>query len=295
MRSRKLLSLVVAAALLTALLAALPTAVPVLAADAISTPEDLLKMSMSGNYVLTNDIVLTEELVKPLGQFSGTLDGQGYGIYGVQVFGSVWYIGLFSAIRPGAVVENLIVVTTEEGVGCEKGRAGILCGELGGTVRNCAIYGNVYSEAGDVGGITSMPMNIADGSSPVIEDCYVEATVTGYSSYIGGVVGVDYANWGGPGTMTIRNTVSNCDIISKGRSDAGIVGGIISGAMNGGPTVTTKPIKVKIENCRAEGSITARKGIVGGIMGTSGGSSWVTVSGCAFTGVLRNEEGVGCE
>ena len=93
-----------------------PTAsIQVFAADPfyISTEIELETISGSNHYILTDDIVLTSNW-SPINGFSGTLDGGGHSITGLNIdvttgaVPSAQYLGLFGILN-GATIENLHV------------------------------------------------------------------------------------------------------------------------------------------------------------------------------------------
>lgn len=89
---------------------------------AVRTIEDLVDINNnpSGKYILMNDIDLTDATKKggsydtgngwtPLNEFSGVLNGNGYYIKGMHIYGdSFYYVGLFSRLR--GIVTNLGMV-----------------------------------------------------------------------------------------------------------------------------------------------------------------------------------------
>lgn len=77
------------------------------AQTAIGTSDALASLSMNGDYYLTNDIEVDQWT--PLGTFTGSLDGRGYGIRIAKGLSDTdGYAGLFS-VTEDAVISNLIV------------------------------------------------------------------------------------------------------------------------------------------------------------------------------------------
>lgn len=100
------------------------------AQTAIGTGNELLSMSMSGQYYLTNDIEV--DVWTPLGLFTGSLDGRGYCIrINKGLPDDNGYAGLFSVVE-GATLSNLIVGGAFSG-------ASNACGSLAGRAVNTRI------------------------------------------------------------------------------------------------------------------------------------------------------------
>lgn len=71
-----------------------------------ATEFNAMRSATSGEYVLMNDITLTEALSAPTATFNATLDGNGKTINGVTINGA---FGIFSTIGTNAVVKNLLI------------------------------------------------------------------------------------------------------------------------------------------------------------------------------------------
>ena len=154
----------------------------------------------SGNYILMNDIDMTEETREggtwdtghgwtPLDRFSGVLDGNGYRIIGMHIYGNFVSsnVGLFSTvvgeIRNLGMVQTSVKITSEDY--CDYSTLGSITGTLGnwgwgfGELNNCYVTGSVTGDSNSyVGGLVGM------FTSGRISNCYNEAMVTG-----GGIVG----------------------------------------------------------------------------------------------------------
>lgn len=158
----------------------------------IYTIEDLVGINNdpSGNYILMNDIDMTEETATggswdtghgwtPLNEFSGKFDGNGHRINGMHMYGDLSYesAGLFETVTGdiynlGVTNVNIegVSVTGEYYVTGIGAIAGILSG--GGNISRCYVTGNI-SAYGSCGGIV--------GYFPYgyISNCYNAASVTG--------------------------------------------------------------------------------------------------------------------
>lgn len=180
---------------------------------AISTIEELyaIRNDPSGNYILMNDIDLTDATAEggsynntghgwtPIEEFSGTLDGNGYRIIGMHIYGEMpesenySYAGLFAELTYGAVVKNLGMEKVDIDVSAEF--------------------------AGAVAART-------DDSGVDIDGCYASGTIKNSHSsnyiYTGGICGSYGKYYDYDDSSSIRNCMNMCDITA----DHGRVGGI---------------------------------------------------------------------
>ncbi len=166
----------------------------------ISTPEDLdkLRYDMTGDYVLANDIDMTDRSFVPFGivkgenasKFTGTFDGQGHTIkglkYDVEGKGEV---GLFSQ-TDNATIKNLII----EGA-YFKGNANVggIVGRMYRTnITDCAVL-NSYIEGRDhVGAIAGEIAQTKVGDKWVggtITNCFSDARIKTREYQAGGMLG----------------------------------------------------------------------------------------------------------
>lgn len=168
-----------------------------------------IRNNPGGNYILVNDIDMSETQKggeydfgggwTPIEEFSGTLDGNGYRVIGMHIFGdfvSQAEIGLFGEFT--GTVKNLgmigceIDITTTENayVGTIAGRVDRYYGGDGG-FENCYSIGNitvVSEERSYVGGLC--------GSLGRYKNCYnaceINCVQSGNESCIGGIGGSGY-------------------------------------------------------------------------------------------------------
>ena len=129
-----------------------------------------------------SDIELTAPWT-PVSSFSGTLDGNGHVISGLQISGA----GFFSSTEEGAVIRNLGLEGTVNHPGSSP--AGALVGRANGSTTITGCYTNVAVTADSmehVGGIVGEAR-----AACVIENCYSLGTLTGGTSfaYAGGIIG----------------------------------------------------------------------------------------------------------
>lgn len=113
----------------------------------------------SGKYILMNDIDMTEETKKggtwdtghgwtPLEEFRGTLDGNGYRIIGMHIYGNVYYSGLFSKLDYGSIIKNLGMVNVDINSVSDRLVYTQFAGAIAGysycsKVSNCYVTGNI--------------------------------------------------------------------------------------------------------------------------------------------------------
>lgn len=169
---------------------------------AIKTIDDLrgINNDTSGNYILMNDIDLTEATMtggtydtgngwEPLNVFNGKLDGNGYCIKGMHTYGNKYlYVGLFWGLD-GASVTNLGIKECDIDVdydGPGYSYVGALAGRIeNSTVNNCYTTGNI--KAARVNGKTFVGAIVGgvDAKSENIAKCYstVNFDTTGCKEY----------------------------------------------------------------------------------------------------------------
>lgn len=176
-----------------------------------------VRNDLEGNYILMNDIDMTEVTSTggdydcgtgwdSIEGFSGTLNGNGNRIIGLHIFGEFTdgNHGLFEKIFPGAVIQNLGVVDCDFNVTlCDDGykevHIGAITGFSAGNMNNCYVSGRIIVKVKGknisyIGGLTG---GLWRGG--VINDCYnvceIEGLDTGnnYDTNIGGICGAVYS------------------------------------------------------------------------------------------------------
>ena len=263
---------------------------------------DAVRDSLSGNYILMNDISLADYNTvagwMPIGTdtapFTGKFDGNGYKITGltVNIDATVFrvYVGLFGYINGGSV-SNLGVEIAAGGmtVSGTKDSYDDFAGGIAGYAAQCMIT-NCYS-TGDIsfilptgyGDDTNMTSGgiVGDANNCTIADCYSTGDIHVNSSYSwsGGITG--YAG---------NSTIANCYSTGKISSDAnGNFGGIAG-----------SDIASTIFNCYSTGEIGASSTTgygdqaevyAGGIVGEFGDNYYIyspteaySISNCYSTG-----------
>ena len=209
----------------------------------ISTQEDLEGLGAGGTgkyYKLENDITLTSDWV-PIVSFSGTLDGGGYTISGLNVPGSSTpnLGGIVNSLKAGATIKNLNVNGSVTSNYASNARVGGIVGYNYGTVDNCTFSGSVtgskmqFADNGAIGGIVGL------NHSGTITGCINNADVSGQGRdklFVGGITGSNHGTLANcTNTGTIRGTLTNeganqyCGEIwgsETWKTNGGYVGGI---------------------------------------------------------------------
>lgn len=155
----------------------------------ISTKEDLLLLSGGGHFVLDNDINCDGLSLKAVPEFWGSIDGQGYKIYNVNLISDNNCFGLIASIKN----------VTEDN-------------RIDATIKNLALtdftIDTDYISANDsvfVGGLVGI-----NNAQLEINGCYVSGKINvdakSKESYIGGAVGYCYD------LSAIKNTTSDVDV-----------------------------------------------------------------------------------
>lgn len=156
----------------------------------IRTPEDLVELSRrcsldswsrGKTVVLSADLDLSDVEFSSIPTFGGTFDGQGYTISGLTITGSGNVRGLFRYLQSGGVVQNVSLEVTIEPTDLQDSLGGLV-GNNRGSVRNCAVTGNIQGET-NIGGI----IGVNESSGKIINSTF-SGSVTG-EHYVGGIAG----------------------------------------------------------------------------------------------------------
>ena len=190
----------------------------------------------AGNYIpaqrgacaeLTADVDLENDAWTPIGQntgddpkdtlaYSGTFNGNGHTISGLNVTGEFAYSGLFGYTE-GAAIRDLTVAGKVTSTSTDSSTAvgGIIGRAKGSTIENCGNLCAVTAPAGHTGGIVGYAAYM-DDSSGWITGCYNAGKISG-GDYAGGIVGTYYDD------MFIYDCY-NVGAISGNRAIGGIAG-----------------------------------------------------------------------
>ena len=304
-----------------AALLAVALCVGVFAADITigSAEEFVLVMSNSANWddgiTLTADIDLTDKKLSPIGDyekpFTGSFDGAGHTIKGVNIITDYHAAGLFGVIK-NATVKNVTVegyVECTFGTDVEKFSAetkvdGLYSGT--GAVVGVVLTGSTLEKvvnkaevlgAGNCGGVAGIIYNFEDGTVNLI-GCENYGTVDSTVGNVGGVFGRIYTKSTTAVTdtsfvaATVEGCVNHADL-SFTPQDRQRGGGIVG-------YIRSEEGIVVVKNCRNNGNITGTNEgqfsssipYIGGIIGrnelATGPSAALTVADCINVGNITS-------
>ena len=242
--------------------------------------------TLGGNYILMNDIVFTDDdnvafvpIGNPSSPFTGTFDGNGHEISGMNVnvqssndYDSV-YIGLFGYVS-GAQIYDLGIADSVITVSTSSSSASVYAGGIVGYANSLVMISNCHNASSI--SVTS-PNKIAYTGgiagyvySGMIENCYNTGNISVTASLpeTGGIVGEALS------AAKIENCYNTGNITATSVSQyATVAGGIAGEAISA----------IKIENCYNTGSVLAKTtssntAQAGGIVGFADGL--ITITNC---------------
>lgn len=156
-----------------------------------------IRNNPSGKYILMKDIDMTEDTKEdgdqgsgwtPIENFSGTFDGNGYRIIGMNIYGSVpsGYVGFFGMTSRAATIENLGLVNVN--INVENRCVGGIVGRAdGSTISSCYCTGVINNSSSAEYACTGGICGSFSGSTGVeITNCFNLSTVSG-NAYNGGI------------------------------------------------------------------------------------------------------------
>ena len=238
----------------------------------ISTEEQLLLIANSSlpnalqsRYKLQNDITVTQETWMPIGYdnkspFSGSFDGNGYTISGINVEIGYTYSGFFG-VNTGYIKHLRIDVSINSG-GC----SGSLIARNEGVILDCFSSGTITSTGNQVGGLVGLNFSGTIGYSGST------TTVSG-KECVGGLIGQHQAYY-----------VNNTTIIHNSYAQGNIIGTTNVGGLVG-RMYETNNMKPVVENCYASGIVNNGKG--GGLLGSGYGTYYNSYYNVFNTGNQR--------
>lgn len=191
-------------------------------------------------YILGENIKISGSW-KPIGNFTGSLKGDGYRITGLTIDGSGTDVGLFADIN-GGTVKNLSVdarITAKD-------TAGIIAGRSSGRIENCCVTGSVEVGNNNGGGICGV-------NSGEITNCLSCAYTVKAGSFSGGIAGQNRG--------TVRNCLSAVETVISDMYAGGIAGQNSGGVIEGCAAANACVYNTMAYN---GGRISANKG--GGVM-----------------------------
>ena len=259
-----------------------------------------IEQNTSANAVLTADIVVNKNVLKPDGtlnegssfkewtpvgvghdsSYTGIFDGKNHTISGLYFSNQdKVYVGLFG-YNSGKISNVGILDSYFYGASSVGG----VIGTNYGTITNCYNAGSVNGTSDSVGGVSGFNYR------GTVTNCYNTGSVNSTSYNVGGVIGYNNAgtikncyNTGGvSGESTVGGvigsnygTITNC-YNTGGVSGESTVGGVIGS--NDGETIT---------NCYNTGSVNGTSDSVGGVIG----SNYGTITNCYNIGSVSGSEG----
>jgi len=197
-----------------------------------------LRRFPSGDFLLTADLNLDGGKWKPVSEFEGTFDGDGFTIFNFVV-ASKSNAALFG--KNSGEISNLKIDSASLSAGNAVTNAAILAAVNEGSIKNCAVTGSTLTASGK----ESVGM-LAAVNTGVISGCYTDGSLTGGTN-VGGLVGLHYIN----GSSSLDLSISTATVISSSDSAISSAGGLI-----GRVAASDKNLSGSIENCAASGSVT---------------------------------------
>lgn len=186
-----------------------------------------IRNNRSGKYILMNDIDMSSTAQggaydcgtgwDSIEEFSGILDGNGYRIVGMEIFGepAVTRVGLFESISR-AEIKNLGIVDCNINITVKTSAyVGAICGyDYRNNINNCYANGKIIVSGKNtdncyIGGLIGIEAYYGRWA---IENCYNDCEIdgsslesaSGYEPYIGGILG--NANYSDIGMKKCHNT-----------------------------------------------------------------------------------------
>lgn len=191
--NKKRISLLLALIITLSLLIQLFSPLTALAFDKviyIGSADELIDFAESCSYdawsrgkqvALSSDISLEGIDFKPIATFSGSFDGQGHKISGLDLSDAHSPTGLFSRLEKDGEIKRLTVEGAVSPSG-DKGYAGGIVGDSFGKITDCHFIGTVIGST-DIGGIVGM-----NRISGTISECTVSGDIIG-ECRTGGIAG----------------------------------------------------------------------------------------------------------
>ena len=245
--------------------------------------------ALSYNYILKNDIDASglvdadgNSTYNTIGRgntaFTGTFDGDGHIIVGLQAKG-----GIFGKLGSGAVVKNINIassVFTGNNIGDSVGA--VAAENNGGSISGISGYGNtIKGSGGSIGGLVGKNYGGISNSNDH------STVIAGEGTVAGGIAGVNGTNAGKDKGGTIDNVQSNSAVTTAGLS-AGQFASNLGGIVGKNELVLNK---YNINNVSAHG-ITGKTGNTktsGGIVGTNEGR----ISNAYNESIIHGSENIG--
>ncbi len=234
---------------------------------------DYVRTDGSKNYKILNNITLTKAWT-PIPAFSGTLDGQGFKISGLNITSTTTADGFINTNT--GTIKNIqfleVNCKTSAGFGVVTGK------NTGGTIQNIVVSGTLTStNTGDVlGGITG---ELSAGGK--VTQCYTSLTISASCGMVGGIAGRLTTSSGQVTEISFCTSTGSIEISASKNRIAGILAraeGTVSGGI--------------IKNCASSVNISCTAAVsttvngVGGIFGADQNANIVPIDQCMFTGSI---------
>lgn len=240
-RFSKVLSVVLCLFLLTATASVAFAADPGTTADVvISDAEGLAALSAdpaayAGKYIVLDQDIDALELdeIVPIGTedapFSGTFDGQGHAIEGIDMYGETGYAGLFGYVKNAVITDFAIVDASYKQANYNYANftyVGAVAGYADhSTISKITTSGSKLQSGANAGGIVGAAVN---GS--VVEDCVNGCTVTLNAGTNGGGIAGSVIN------SEVRRCINNAAVKGANQKNvknvAGIAGNVADGTVS---------------------------------------------------------------
>lgn len=257
----------------------------------ISSAGDMIQMNKKPNahYKLASDIdmLYAGSHWTPIGNFAGTLNGDGHSIYGLNIESDQYCSGIFSYANVGSEIKNLTIVSPTLNITNANNYAGIIAGNATDTkitnvhVVNADIKEPTGTTTPTVGGLTGNATSFSE-----FKDCSFNGNITAAgTSYVGGISGetktsTNIISCAASGNYTADNTLGGiAGSTSRGCEVRNCHASVTLTANNTvGGIVGDNESRGIIENCIAEGKITANQATkwgglhAGGIAGSVEGN-----------------------
>lgn len=244
---------------------------------------------LSYNYALKNDIDASglvdadgNSTYNTIGRgntaFTGTFDGDGHTIVGLQAKG-----GIFGQLGSGAVVKNINIASSVfTGINTSDGVGAVAAENNGGSISGISSYGNtVKGSGGYIGGLVGKNYGGISNSNDH------STVIAGEGTVAGGIAGVNGTNAGKDKGGTIDNVQSNSAVTTAGLP-AGQFASNLGGIVGKNELLLNT---YNINNVSAHG-ITGKTGNTktsGGIVGTNEGR----ISNAYNESIIHGSENIG--
>lgn len=238
----------------------------------ISTWEDLANMSsdLDGDYILMNDLGPLDAGYDtyasssanggtgwdPIGAdgstpFTGSFDGQGFTISGININSNTYNNGLFGYVIGGTIRDVTLAdfnITLSESISY----AGFLAGQIeGAEISGFNASGTITGQASYVGGIAGTIIDMTDEVMTRVSDSGTEVTIDVEGTYVGGISGsvsgseIEITNVNSIGSISadayagglfgnfddamVRNSYSSAEVTIANNMGGGLIGYIDRG------------------------------------------------------------------